>query len=171
VGAPPWNKLHEGVRWLVQEIRALCPERDFGTRTIARHIMRSGIQISRASVRRILEEQAPRSARVAIGPRIRKPKTAPDHLLRPRRAHHVWHVDLTTVRILWMRFEIAAIIDGYAVWHNCYRPHAALGTLTPSEEAAGMCTRCQLDTRKEANSNPVSRSNDSKLAVILDCCT
>ncbi|MFK7885167.1 MAG: transposase, partial [Phycisphaerales bacterium] len=47
VGAPPWNKLHEGVRWLVQEIRALCPERDFGTRTIARHIMRSGIQISR----------------------------------------------------------------------------------------------------------------------------
>ncbi|MEM9082673.1 MAG: DDE-type integrase/transposase/recombinase [Planctomycetota bacterium] len=114
VGASPWNKLHEGVRWLVHEIRALCPERDFGTRTIARHIMRSGIQISRASVRRILEEQAPRSARVAIGPRIRKPKTAPDHLLRPHRAHHVWHVDLTTVRILWMRFEIAAIIDGYS---------------------------------------------------------
>ena len=35
VGTPPWNKLHEGVRWLVHEIRQLCPERDFGTRTIA----------------------------------------------------------------------------------------------------------------------------------------
>ena len=31
IGAPPWNKLHEGVRWLVHEIRQLCPERDFGT--------------------------------------------------------------------------------------------------------------------------------------------
>ena len=57
VGSPPWNKLYEGVRWLVHEMRQLCPERDFGTRTIARHIMRSGIQISRASVRRILEEE------------------------------------------------------------------------------------------------------------------
>lgn len=83
VGAPPWNKLHEGVRWLVHEMRMLCPERDFGTRTIARHIMRSGIQISRVTVRRILVEQALRSARLPIGPQIRKPKTAPDHLLRP----------------------------------------------------------------------------------------
>jgi len=120
VGDPPWNKLQEGVRWLVHEIRTLCPERDFGTRTIARHIMRSGIQISRASVKRILEEQPPRSSRVANGQRIRKPKTAPEHILRPRKAHHVWHIDLTTVRVLWMRFEIAAIIDGYSTRPECF---------------------------------------------------
>lgn len=34
VGAPPWNKLHEAVRWTVHEIHRLCPEREFGTRSI-----------------------------------------------------------------------------------------------------------------------------------------
>lgn len=114
VGDPPWNKLHEGVRWLVHEIRTLCPERDFGTQTIARHIMRSGIQISRASLRRILEEPLPRSAPSASSPQTGTPRAAPAHLPRPHRAHHVWHMDLTTVRVLWMRFEIAAIIAGYS---------------------------------------------------------
>lgn len=32
---PTWNRLHEAVRWTVQEIRRLCPELKFGTRTIA----------------------------------------------------------------------------------------------------------------------------------------
>ncbi len=114
VGDPPWNKFHEGVRWLVHEIRSLCAERDFGTRTIARHIMRSGIQVSRASVRRILEEKDPRPVRVEIIPQIRHQKTAPHHLLCPRQAHYVWHIDLTTVHFLCMRFEITAIIDGYS---------------------------------------------------------
>lgn len=44
LGQPPWNKYHEGVRWLVHELRQLCPEREFGTRTIARHILRASIQ-------------------------------------------------------------------------------------------------------------------------------
>lgn len=79
VSAPPCNKLHEGVRWLVHEMRQLCPERDFGTRTIARHIMRSGIQISRASVRRILEEeQPPQQHRDAQSNRTNR--TAPAHI-------------------------------------------------------------------------------------------
>lgn len=46
VGSPPCNILHGGVRCLVHEMRQLCPERGFGIRTIARYIMRSGIQIS-----------------------------------------------------------------------------------------------------------------------------
>jgi len=62
VGAPPWNKLHEAVRWTVHEICRLCLEREFGTRSIARHIVRAGIQISRASVRRILEEDIAKPA-------------------------------------------------------------------------------------------------------------
>lgn len=113
VGAPPWNKLHEGVRWLVHEIRQLCPERDFGTRTIARHIMRSGIQISRASVRRILEENCPSPTHQYTGSESTR-SNGPNHLLHPLHAHHVWHMDMTTVRVLWMRYEIAAIIDGFS---------------------------------------------------------
>lgn len=116
VGTPPWNKLHGGVRWLVHEIRTLCHERDFGTRTIARHIMRSGIQISRASVRRILEEDRPPEAPIpqAFQTGARKDKapdqrTAPEHFLCPPRPNHVWHMDMTVLKLLWMRFEVAAI--------------------------------------------------------------
>tara|TARA_R110000744_G_scaffold112179_2_gene210416 strand:+ start:10999 stop:11862 length:864 start_codon:yes stop_codon:yes gene_type:complete len=114
VGAPPWNKLHEGIRWLVHKIRQLCPERDFGTRTIARHIMRSGIQISRASVRRILEEQSRNPSSEIKQLQNPRSRTAPSHLLHPLRAHHVWHMDMTTVRVLWMRCEIVVIIDGFS---------------------------------------------------------
>ena len=113
VGAPPWNRLHEGVRWLVHEIRLLCPERDFGTRTIARHIMRAGIQISRASVRRILEEEQPPRSRTCES-KASHARTAPDHFFNPPRPNHVWHMDMTVLRVLWMRFEVAAIIDGFS---------------------------------------------------------
>ncbi len=111
VGAPPWNKLHGGVRWLVHEMRQLCPERDFGTRTIARHIMRSGIQISRTSVRRILEEE--QSPHPFYGTQSnRTNRTAPAHMMQPRKPHHVWHLDITSMRVLWLKLEVAAIIDG-----------------------------------------------------------
>ncbi len=90
VGQPPWNKLHAGVRWLVHEIRRLCPERDFGTRTIARHIMRAGIQISRASVRRILDEHAPLRPKGCSSKRVSDSlRTAPDYFFNPPNPHHV----------------------------------------------------------------------------------
>ena len=56
LGSPPWNRLHDAVRHTVHEIRKLCPENGFGSRSIARQMVRAGIQISRASIRRILEE-------------------------------------------------------------------------------------------------------------------
>tara|TARA_R110002072_G_C7977582_1_gene535743 strand:- start:23499 stop:24734 length:1236 start_codon:yes stop_codon:yes gene_type:complete len=111
VGAPPWNKLHGGVRWLVHEMRQLCPERDFGTRTIARHIMRSGIQISRASVRRILEEERTPNPD-SHAPTLRTRRTIPTNLVRPQKPHYVWHMDITSLRVLWLKLEVAAIIDG-----------------------------------------------------------
>ncbi|MEQ9455501.1 MAG: helix-turn-helix domain-containing protein, partial [Phycisphaeraceae bacterium] len=113
VGSPPWNSLHAGVRWLVHEIRSLCPEREFGTRTIARHIMRAGIQISRASVLRILEEER-RPHPPACSSSTGSDRTAPDHFFRPPRPNHVWHMDLTVLKVLWLRFEVAAIIDGFS---------------------------------------------------------
>ncbi|MEN1705640.1 MAG: hypothetical protein AAGJ54_09040 [Planctomycetota bacterium] len=54
IGGPPCNRLHDGVRWLIQEIRQAFPEPEFGTRTIARHILRAGIQVSRTTIRRVL---------------------------------------------------------------------------------------------------------------------
>lgn len=39
LGGPPWNRLHVGVRRLIHEIREAFPEPEFGTRTIARHII------------------------------------------------------------------------------------------------------------------------------------
>ncbi len=114
VGAPPWNKLHDAVRWTVHEIRRLCPEREFGTRSIARHIVRAGIQISRASVRRILEEEMAKPR--GCDARVRRPitNTAPDHLKRPRHPHQVWHTDITEFRILWLRVHVVAILDGFS---------------------------------------------------------
>ncbi len=113
LGEPPWNRLHEAVRWTVHEIRRLCPEREFGTRTIARHMIRAGIQISRTSIRRILEEERSKSDR------WQRHIPVPDaggatHLLKPKSPHFVWHTDITEVRVLWKRFEIAAVLDGYS---------------------------------------------------------
>jgi len=113
LGEPPWNRLHEAVRWTVHEIRRLCPEREFGTRTIALHMIRAGIQISRTSIRRILEEERCKTDR------WQRHVPTPDagdatHLMNPKAPHFVWHTDITEVRVLWKRFEIAAVLDGYS---------------------------------------------------------
>jgi len=39
VGESPWNDLHEAVRRTAHKIRRLCPEREFGTRSIERNIV------------------------------------------------------------------------------------------------------------------------------------
>ena len=114
IGTPPWNKLHAGVRWLVHEIRSLCPERDFGTRTITRHLLRAGIQISRASVRQILEEEPSPRPRNCAAVSLPPHRTAPEHFFKPPHPHHVWHMDLSCFRFLWIRYEVAAIIDGFS---------------------------------------------------------
>ncbi|MCC6679477.1 MAG: DDE-type integrase/transposase/recombinase [Phycisphaeraceae bacterium] len=105
-----WNRIDDVVRWAVHELRRLCPEPEFGTRTIARHLVRAGVQISRTSVQRILRE--PKSRK----PRRRPPMIAagiePHHLLKPAAPNRVWHLDLTTFRVLWLRFTIAAVLDG-----------------------------------------------------------
>lgn len=113
LGEPPWNRLHEAVRWTVHEIRRLCPEREFGTRTIALHMIRAGIQISRTSVRRILEEERCKTDRWQ--PHVPVPNAGDaTHLMNPKAPHFVWHTDITEIRVLWKRFEIAAVLDGYS---------------------------------------------------------
>ena len=113
LGSPPWNQLHESVRHTVRKIRMMCPERSFGTRSIARHMVRAGIQISRAMVRRILEEELiepERKGKMWLS----APRSVPDHLSNPPEPNLVWRTDITEMRVLWKKFEIAAVLDGYS---------------------------------------------------------
>ena len=99
-----WNRIDDAVRWAAQELRRLCPEPEFGTRTIARHLVRAGIAISRTTVQRVLREAQARQAATQAarsGRRGRraassahanpaKPSLAPrpDHAARPLAALH-----------------------------------------------------------------------------------
>ncbi|MEO1584243.1 MAG: DDE-type integrase/transposase/recombinase [Planctomycetota bacterium] len=112
LGRPPWNRIDDGVRRLVHEIRNAFPEPEFGTRTIARHIVRAGIKISRTSVRRVLREEPPERSDNAAG-RSRVTK-APKHVQHPTQPNQVWHLDMTDLQVVWKRFEIAAIVDGFS---------------------------------------------------------
>jgi putative transposase len=112
LGRPPWNRIHDGVRRLVHEIRVTFPEPEFGTRTIARHIVRAGIKISRTSVRRVLQEEPPKNPdNLSNRSRV---TTAPKHVQHPTEPNRVWHLDITALRVLWRRFEITAIVDGFS---------------------------------------------------------
>ena len=111
LGTPPWNRLHDGVRWLIHELRRTFPEPEFGTRTIARHIMRAGGKVSRTTSRRVLQEEQPRQSQ-RHSSRHRQSK-APSHVQYPNAPHQAWHLDITTLRVLWKHVEIAAIVDSF----------------------------------------------------------
>lgn len=114
-GAIVWNRMDDAVRWAAQELRRLCPEPEFGTRTMARHLLRAGIQISRSTLQRVLREAEPEKPLRRPRPAMEEPAgVKPDRLLRPKRANHVWHSDITQFRILWFTFYIAAILDGFS---------------------------------------------------------
>ena len=114
LGIPRWNLIDDAVRWAVQELRRLFPEQEFGSRTIARHLIRAGIAISRRSVQRICREEN----HIRPGSRRQKPPltppagAVPDHLLTPETPNRVWHLDLAELHILWLRFSIAVLLDG-----------------------------------------------------------
>ncbi len=114
-GAIVWNRMDDAVRWAAQELRRLCPEPEFGTRTMARHLLRAGIQISRSTVQRVLREAEPEKPLRRPRPAMEEPAgVKPDRLLNPKHANRVWHSDITQFRILWFTFYIAAILDGFS---------------------------------------------------------
>ena len=114
-GAIVWNRMDDAVRWAAQELRRLCPEPEFGTRTMARHLRRAGIQISRSSVQRMLREpehkNPPRKPRPVIGEPV---GVEPHDLLTPKEPNRVWHCDMTQIRVLWRVCYVAAILDGFS---------------------------------------------------------
>jgi transposase InsO family protein len=121
-GAVVWNRIDDAVRWAVHELRRLCPEPEFGTRSIARQVVRASVQISRSTVQRVLREAKPtrpsRPARPAMALPVGK---KPYHLLRPEWINRVWHIDLLYVQVLWLRYTVVAIQDGFSRRLLCLR--------------------------------------------------
>jgi transposase InsO family protein len=114
-GKAPFNKISDAARWLVHEIRRLCPEREFGTRSIAMAIVRAGIQLSRSSVQRILREKKPAAPAQAKPAAVEKDfGITPHHILRPTKPNRTWHLDLMTIDFFWVRFYVAAVLDGFS---------------------------------------------------------
>ena len=97
-GAVVWNRIDDAVRWAVHELRRLCPEPEFGTRSIARQVFRASIQISRSTVQRVLREPKPVRPAQHSRPVMAKPLgKKPYHLLRPEWINRVWHLDLLSL--------------------------------------------------------------------------
>ena len=114
-GKAPFNKIGDAGRWLVHEIRRLCPEREFGTRSIAMAIVRAGIQLSRSSVQRILREKKPAAPTAAKPAAVdNESRVTPHHILRPEKPNRTWHMDLMTIDFFWVRFYVAAVLDGFS---------------------------------------------------------
>ena len=108
----PWNKIDDAIRWAVHELRRLCPEPEFGTRTMARHLIRAGVQISRRTVQRVLREDKPPRPNRPRPPMNPASGVEPHHLLTPEGNNRVWQLDLMSLRILWFHLTIAAMLDG-----------------------------------------------------------
>lgn len=121
-GAVVWNRIDDAVRWAIHELRRLCPEPEFGTRSIARHVLRASVQVSRSTVQRVLREPEPPRPHRPARPGMAAPVgVIPHHLLRPERMNRVWHIDLLSVQVLWLRFIVAAIQDGFSRKLLCLR--------------------------------------------------
>ncbi len=115
-GRVPWNRISDGVRWVVHELRTLCVEVEFGTRSIAMQLVRSGIRISRSSVQRILREERPSRppAPVAVPQDTAVDTVSPHSILRPACIRKTYHLDFTTFDFLFVRFYVAAVVDGFS---------------------------------------------------------
>ena len=125
-GVIVWNRIDDMVRWTAHELRRLCPEPEFGSRAIARHIIRAGAQISRSTVQRVLREPVPSRPKRKCSVALLAPENVePYHLLRPLERSRVWHMDLTELRIFWCKFTMMAILDGFSRKLLCLRVYRA----------------------------------------------
>ncbi len=117
-GRVPWNRLSDGVRWAVHELRELCVEIEFGTRSIAMHLVRNGVQIHRSTVQRVLREEKPSRPPVpepAVAETVQGPDpVSPHSILRPTHVRRTYHMDFTTFDFLFVRFYVAVVVDGFS---------------------------------------------------------
>jgi hypothetical protein len=76
--------------------------------------MRAGVKISRASVRRILEEEPPEREPESHEPEKKEEESKPCSLLKPKATNETWHLDLTTIQFLWFHWTIVGLMDGFS---------------------------------------------------------
>ncbi|MFH1604456.1 MAG: integrase core domain-containing protein [Pseudomonadota bacterium] len=81
---------------------------------MACHLIRAGIQISRATVQRVLREEQPHRPRRLRPALVPPADVAPCHLLTPELPNRVWHLDLTVLQVFWFRYTVAALLDGFS---------------------------------------------------------
>ena len=132
-GKCAWNSYHEALKDLVHRIHSLFPESEIGARTIANHILKAAIAISRSTVQRYLRQPpqstaTPPASSGSDTPKndstasIHHPVPEPEatacvetfHMLKPEHINHVWHVDFTRIKVFWMTFWVVAILDGFS---------------------------------------------------------
>jgi len=68
--------------------------------------------VSRSSVQRMLRENKPLKPRKPRPSMVAAMGAESHHLLAPTMRNKVWHLDLTTLRLLWWKLTIAALMDG-----------------------------------------------------------
>ena len=111
-GRIPWNRISDGIRWAVHELRELCVEMEFGTRSMAMQLIRAGHKISRNSVQRILRERKPSKPPEPAA--VETEEVTPHSILRPACIRRTYHMDFTTFDFLFVRFYVAAVVDGFS---------------------------------------------------------
>jgi len=132
---------------LIHEVSALLrfDQPEWGTRRIAHVLARLGLKVSRTSVQRILQKRRPRRPRPVPSRVVRRVRAG----IIPRRPHHVWFVDLTTVRGLFglVRVHVGAVVDAFSRSVLAIEPH-------PKEPTAKWVCRLLQKAMKASGSRP-----------------
>src|SRR5262249_50288076 len=88
----PVNKFPDFVRYVVQRLKALCPQ--LGKMKIAEFLARAGLHLAPSTVGRMVRE-SPQKPAPAEEPALLEG----ERWVTAKRPNHVWHVDLTTIPI------------------------------------------------------------------------
>lgn len=114
-GNPVANKIDDIGRWLVHRLRELFPEPEIGTRTIANMVRQAGVDLSRSSTQRFLRGKKPKKPGMASSEDAQQDEQVrPRGILAPKKKNRTWHMDLTIINLLVVRFHVAALIDGFS---------------------------------------------------------
>lgn len=110
----PHNKHAEVVAWIAHELKERYPLPECGYGTIAQLMVQNGIACSKSSVKRKLKRPKPKTPPKPAKSKKEKNDGVPFNVLAPKAKNRSWHMDLTEIRVLFFRFFVAAILDGFS---------------------------------------------------------
>ncbi len=145
----PVNKLPECHSLVVEQLRTLLPT--MGKRRIAQLLTRAGVSLAASTVKRIRDRK--RRPKPPSPPAPAPPPVLPERPrypgIRAKRAHHVWHVDLTLVPLVgrffcvWFPFSVPQCWPFYwwvaAVLDQHSRAVMAKGVFKTQPSAEQLC--------------------------------